>query len=111
MEKKQKIIDTLKPLVKEREEAKAKINELPKGYIQFKTVSGHKYAFRQWRDGDKIKSEYVNANYVSLLEKKIQMRKAYQQLLKDINREIKKISLNAIKKGIITSEEVEEIIG
>ena len=107
---KKKTIDVLNALLTERNEALQVISELPKGYIQMKTVSGHRYAFRQWREGDKVKSVYVNENYVSVIERKIQLRKSYSKLVKEINAEIKKVGKDAIKKGVLTEKEFEKII-
>ena len=109
MEKKQKIIETLKALVKERDETNTMIDELPRGYIQYKTVSGHSYAFRQWREGDKVKSVYINENFVPLIERKILLRKSYSKLLKDIKTEIKTIGKKAVKSGVITQAELDSL--
>lgn len=107
---KKKIIDVLNELLSERKDAMQVISELPKGYIQMKTVSGHQYAFRQWREGNKVKSVYINENYVSVIERKIQLRKSYSKLVKEINQEIKKVGKNAIKKGLLTEEEFSNLI-
>lgn len=107
---KNKIIETIKNLLEERKDVLTKIEELPKGYIQRKTVSGHVYAFRQWREGNTVKSVYVNENFVALTERKIQLRKSYSKLLKDINTEIKSLGKQAIKSGVLTQSEFDELV-
>ncbi len=108
--RKKQFFDLLNNLVVERDETIQSINSLPKGYIQVKTVSGHQYSFRQWREDGTVKSEYVNESFVPLLKRKIQLRKSYSDNLKEINKEIKRLTSLAIKTKLATKEEVDAII-
>lgn len=104
------IIAILNTLYEERIATVKILNDLPKGYVQTKTISGRQYFFRQWREGQKIKSVYINKNYVGVFRRKIQLRKLCAKLVKDIDIEIENVEKNAIKKGILTTEELSELI-
>lgn len=59
------------------------INKLPNGSLQKKCISGKYYYYLQYRDGDKIKSDYVKQEYVDDLKKKLKQRKENIDALKE----------------------------
>lgn len=41
------------------ESANSNGNGKAKGWVEVKTIKGHPYAYRRWREGKTLKSEYV----------------------------------------------------
>jgi hypothetical protein len=74
------------------------IANLPCGYISVKQISGHTYCYRQWREGDKIISQYVPEALLSSVKRQIAVRKENESLLKEI------------KSGLLTEAEVIAVI-
>ena len=109
MKKEQRQVDSLYELLKEQAEIEAAINALPRGYISVKHISGHTYNYRQWREGDKIISEYVPEAYLNGVKRKIAIRKEQEELLKAVKKDIKNVSHKLIKAGLITEEEIAEL--
>lgn len=61
----------------------AEIERLPKGYIRKRGVRGHDYYYLQWREGKKVRSQYVRADEVERIQKEIDLRHKHEQALKD----------------------------
>lgn len=59
------------------------INKLPNGSLQKKCISGKYYYYLQYRDGDKVKSDYVKQEHVDDLRKKLKQRKENVDALKE----------------------------
>lgn len=59
------------------------INKLPKGSLQKKCISGKYYYYLQYRDGDKVKSDYVKQDDVKDIKKKLKQRKENIEALKE----------------------------
>lgn len=55
--------------------------ELPKGYISRKVIRGRETFYLQWREGEKVKSQYVNKADVDNLREQIRRRHAIQEEL------------------------------
>ncbi len=68
-----------------------KIQELPKGSIVFKNRGNRRYPYLVYRIGEKIKTDYlkVNADELKEIEFKINKRKKYIKLVKDINNDLR----------------------
>ena len=87
-EEKQRNLEMQKTYVQE-------IELLPKGSIMTKTVSGHKYYYLRYRQGDKIKNDYIgkDEDVVAEILKEIEKRKYLQSVLKRLKLEYKQISI------------------
>ena len=83
------------------------IKALPRGYISVKTISGHQYFYRQWREGSRIISSYVPESYLNVVKQKIEIRKQNEQLLKILKKDYKKAEKAVLKVGEVTPEEIE----
>lgn len=86
------------------------IANLPCGYISVKQISGHTYCYRQWREGDKIISQYVPEALLSSVKRQIAVRKENESLLKEIKKDLKKATRKVIKSGLLTEAEVIAVI-
>ena len=82
------------------------IKALPRGYISVKTISGHQYFYRQWREGSRIISSYVPESYLNVVKQKIEIRKQNEQLLKIFKKDYKKAEKAVLKVGEVTPEEI-----
>ena len=107
--KKIKEIECLFELFKEEREIEKIVEELPRGYISVKVISGHTYNYRQWREGDKIISEYVPEAFVNSIKRKIAIRKENESALKEVRKELQSKVRFVIKKEILSEEEVSEL--
>ena len=67
-----------------------KIQELPKGSIVFKNRGNRRYPYLVYRIGEKVKTDYlkVNADELKEIEFKINKRKKYIKLVKNINNDL-----------------------
>ena len=109
MTKDQRLVESLHALLKEKAEIEETIATLPRGYISVKTISGHVYNYRQWREGNKIVSSYVPETLLSSTKRKIALRKEQEALLKDVKKEIRSVSRKAIRAGLITEDEISNL--
>ncbi len=68
-----------------------KIQELPKGSIVFKNRGNRRYPYLVYRIGEKVKTDYlkVNADELKEIEFKINKRKKYIKLVKNINNDLR----------------------
>ena len=82
------------------------IKALPRGYISVKTISGHQYFYRQWREGSRIISSYVPESYLNVVKTQIEIRKQNEQLLKILKKDYKKAEKAVLKVGEVTPEEI-----
>ena len=69
----------------------AEYDKLPKEYLSKKNINGHECFYLQHREGDKIKSVYVNEKDVEDYAAKIERRRSLKKSLQDIEKELKKI--------------------
>lgn len=67
-----------------REKIKARIAELPVGYISEKNIRGKKQYYLQWREDGKLKSKYIRTDDVETIRKQIEERKELEKRLKDM---------------------------
>ena len=110
MNKEQRQLELLLELLNEREQIEENIKALPVGYISVKQISGHTYYYRQWREGNKIISEYVPEAFLNATRRKIAARKEQESLLKAVKAEIKKVNRKINKEKTLTREEVEALL-
>ena len=109
MKKEQRQVDSLYELLKEQAEIENNIAALPRGYISVKHISGHVYNYRQWREGDKIISEYVPEAFLNSVKRKIATRKEQEELLKAVKKDIKSVSRKLLKAGLVSEEDIEQL--
>ena len=78
-------------LESERRYKKA-VNELPRGSLSKKKINDNYYYYLVYRDGKKVKSEYLGKLFDEEIEeyqKKIKKRRMYKDILKNLSKEIK----------------------
>ena len=65
----------------------AKIIDLPKGSIVFKNRGNKKYPYLVYREGEKVKTDYLKSGSEEIkeMELKIKKRKKYIKLLREID--------------------------
>jgi len=85
------------------------IDSLPRGYISVKTISGHVYYYRQWREGSKIISSYVPESYLNVVKQKIAIRKQNEELLRILKKDYKKAERSVIRSGALSTEQIKKI--
>lgn len=68
----------------------AKIMELPKGSIVFKNRGNKKYPYLVYREGKKVKTDYLKSgsNEIKEMELKLKKRKKYIKLLREIDTDL-----------------------
>ncbi|MCD8194904.1 MAG: hypothetical protein LUD22_01195 [Coprobacillus sp.] len=97
----QKRVLQLVELLRSEAEIKSLINALPRGYISKKTISGHTYYYRQWREGSRIISKYVEPLALDTVSKKIALRKEQEKTLSDIKASIRSSTRYMTRNGIL----------
>lgn len=110
MNKEQRQLELLLDLLNEREQIEENIKALPVGYISVKQISGHTYYYRQWREGNKIISEYVPEAFLNATRRKIAARKEQESLLKAVKADIRKANRKVNKERLLTKQEVEGLL-
>lgn len=61
-----------------------KLNNLPDGYISYKTIKNKKYAYFQYVENGKLKSKYIKEKDLSDFKNKIEERKKLEKELKKL---------------------------
>lgn len=106
MKKTERLVESLFELLKEESEIERVIESLPVGYISVKVISGHKYNYRQWRDGNKIVSQYVPESLLNSVKRKIAIRKENEAALKVVRKELKSVKGKVLRAGLLSEEEI-----
>ena len=73
---------------------KAEIKNLPKGSISKKSRHGRFYVYLAYRENKKIRFKYIgkeSSEEAKALEQKIQKRKKYENLLKQLENDLKEV--------------------
>ena len=70
---------------------KNEIESLPKGSIVMKMISGAKYPYLQWREGNKTCSKYIKKNELADIQKKIDIRRNRERSLRRLKKSVKDI--------------------
>ena len=108
MKKSERQVEVLIESLIEVSQIEKVIESLPRGYISVKSISGHKYYYRQWREGSKIISTYVPESYLNVVRQKIEIRKQNEQLLKILKKDYKKAEKAVLKFGEVSLEDIEK---
>ena len=106
MKKSERQVEVLLESLLEVSEIEKVIASLPRGYISVKVISGHKYYYRQWREGEKIISSYVPESYLNVVKQKIAIRKENEELLKILKKDYKKAERDVLKSGEVSEEKI-----
>lgn len=109
MKKSERQIEVLLASLIECQNIENVINALPRGYISVKVISGHTYYYRQWREGSKIISSYVNESYLNVIKQKINIRKQNEELLKILKKDYKKAERSILRTGALTVEQINKV--
>ena len=109
MKKSERQVEVLLESLIEVSEIEKVIESLPRGYISNKVISGHKYYYRQWREGEKIISSYVPESYLNVVRQKIQIRKQNEELLKILSKDYRKAEKAVLKAGEVSAEEIARV--
>lgn len=64
----------------------AELEALPKGSVRVRLIRGHEYYYLTYRDGAKVKSDYVPATKLADVRAAIARRKELEAALKDQGR-------------------------
>jgi hypothetical protein len=84
--------DSLRHAFDVLEAYRKKIDSLPKGGIYAKTINGNVYYYLSHREGKKVKTDYLGKlsdEEIKEIREKIEKRKRYEKMLKDVEAEIK----------------------
>ena len=106
MKKSERQVEVLLESLIEVSEIEKVIESLPRGYISNKVISGHKYYYRQWREGEKIISSYVPESYLNVVKQKIAIRKQNEELLKILKKDYRKAERQVLKLGEVSEEDI-----
>ena len=68
-----------------------KLQDLPKGYLSRKNIKGKVYYYLQYRDGEKIVSQFVPNENVESLQKQIEDRRKYEKRVREVEADLRKI--------------------
>ncbi len=104
MSKSEKMLEAYKDMLNEVKEVEQTILSLPRGYISTKTISGHTYHYLQWREGNRVLSSYVNDALLAIVQQKIVIRKANEELLKILKKDLQKTEKALLKAGVKEEE-------
>ena len=95
-------------LLNDLKKAEEAIESWPRGYISTKVISGHTYHYLQWREGTQVLSTYVNDSLLNSTKQKIAIRKEYEELVKILKKDLKKIERALLKSGM-SKEEIDAL--
>ena len=109
MNKEQRQVEVLASSLLEEYRIEQVIASLPRGYISVKQIAGHTYYYRQWREGDKIISNYVPEAFLKGVKQKIVIRKENEQLLKIVKKDIQKSTKAVLKANLLSEEQIEAL--
>lgn len=76
------------------------LTELPRGSVQRKVINGYQYYYLQFREGDKIKSNYIGNDEVDDIREKVKRRKSLEQSLKEQEKNRKQIEKALGKEAV-----------
>ena len=61
-----------------------KLNELPKGTLIRKKIKGHEYIYLSYRDGKRVKTDYIKGNNLDQIRNQLSHRKRILEALNSI---------------------------
>ena len=78
---------------------KEEIEKLPKGNIYIKKRNNHKYYYLKYQENNKKIVKYIKHSEIELLQDLINKRNHYEDLIKNIQRELKEMEYMFNYKG------------
>ncbi|MGM9873868.1 MAG: hypothetical protein ACI31G_02980 [Bacilli bacterium] len=109
MNKKERKLLQLVDLLRTQANLCSIIESLPKGYISVKKISGHTYYYRQWREGKKILSSYVEEAFLPSVKSKILLRKNNEDLLRITKKDLRNVTRSIITNSYLTEEQLQTL--
>lgn len=103
-------VEALVDLIDECVSVEKVIADLPSGYVSTKNISGHVYCYRQWREGNKIVSSYIPNTLLNSVKRKIALRKENESLLREIKKDLSKVSHKVIKAELLTEKDISDLL-
>lgn len=76
----------------------AEFDSLPKGSIRARSIKGHEYYYLNYRDGDKVRSDYIAAADLDDMRYKVKRRRELKEALKEQRRTQRQIE-RALGRG------------
>ena len=67
---------------KKIKQLKSSLSEYPKGVIRRRSIKGKEYFYLQYREGKQIKSDYIRADEVPVISKRIKERKETEEQIR-----------------------------
>ena len=67
---------------------------LPKGSVRVRSIKGHEYYYLNYREGEKVRSDYISQSEVDDVRQKIERRKQLKTALKEqeqMRKQIKRV--------------------
>ncbi len=91
---------------------KARIAELPVGYISKKTIKGKTQHYLQWRENGKVKSKYIRDDDVESVRGQIEERKQLQKRLLELQERFPELKVNTAKyeTQVLTGEPLRKMV-
>ena len=68
-----------------------RISSYPKGCISKKNIRGCETYYLQWREGDKVKSKYINRKNLDEVRSMIESRRAGEKNIRSIKEDLRRI--------------------
>lgn len=81
------IVNEYRNLMKEEKLLRDNLSKLPFGYLQKKVIGGKEYFYLQYREGKKVKTDYVKRSELEAMKEKVEKRKETDARLKEIKKE------------------------
>lgn len=107
MNKKERKLLQLVDLLRTQANLCSIIDSLPRGYISVKKISGHTYYYRQWREGNKILSSYVEESFLPSIKNKIMLRKNNEDLLRITKKDLRNVLRCVSSNGYLSDEQLQ----
>lgn len=70
---------------------RAELEECRKGYISKKSIQGREAYYLQWREGQKVKSQYISREDLPNIEAQIKRRKQLEESLRRVKEDQKRL--------------------
>ena len=107
MNKKERKLLQLVELLRTRANLNSIIESLPRGYISVKKISNHTYYYRQWREGSKILSSYVEESFLPSVKNKIMLRKNNEDLLRITKNDLRNVVRCVLSNKYLSEEQLQ----
>lgn len=83
---------------------KKEIQNLPKGNLSIKNISGKDRLYLQWREGNQVKTKILHDEEIENVKKNIAMREKWKHSIKNLERSLKQLEKALGRKLILEYE-------